>query len=96
MAVIRLGASDNLQDEKEEVNEYHQVCPQIAHWEENWLHGNMTTTPVIRTSSKCYMIEWTKGEIRPNHVLWPRYALDEGWICQALNIYVRAKKLFNQ
>lgn len=43
-----------------------------------------------------WMTEWTKEEIRSDHVHWPRYGLDEGRICRALNTYVRAKQLFNQ
>lgn len=42
------------------------------------------------------MIEWTKGEIKPDCVHWLRYGLDKGLIYQAFNIYVRAKKPFNQ
>lgn len=41
------------------------------------------------------MIEWTKKEIRPDHVYWPRYGSFEAWICQALNTFVNSKEPFD-
>lgn len=42
------------------------------------------------------MFEWTKGPIRPDSLHWPWYGSYEGWICQALNLFVNAKEPFSQ
>lgn len=41
------------------------------------------------------MVEWPKKPLRP-HVFWPVFGSFEGWICQALNIYVNSKEPFSQ
>lgn len=42
------------------------------------------------------MIEWTKEEIRPDHVHWPEYGSFEKWICQALQMHGNAEECFSR
>lgn len=42
-----------------------------------------------------YMIEWTKEPIRADHLYWPRYGSFQGWMCQALDLYVNFKESFS-
>lgn len=39
-------------------------------------------------------IEWTQEIIRSDNLFWPMFGSFEGWICQALNVYVNTKNLF--
>lgn len=38
------------------------------------------------------MIKWTKEKIRPDNLIGPLYGSFEGWLCQALNVYVNSKE----
>ncbi|XP_068017487.1 uncharacterized protein [Melanerpes formicivorus] len=65
---------------------------QLAYWEEN---------PNTRGKDQGTMIyycmeKWAREKIRSDNLFWPQYGSSEGWICQALNLYVNSKEPFNQ
>lgn len=45
---------------------------------------------------KYCMVEWTQEIIRKDNLYWPTFGSFEGWICQALNLYVNNKEPINQ
>lgn len=63
----------------------------IKYWDESRITKGKDKVKMINF---CMMV-WAGRKIRSDNLCWPKYGSCEGWMCQALNVYVNGKRPYN-